>query len=438
MDATSGKVFASSPSDQLCYDARVIGPRLSDGNRRSSRVEDSDDNEDNANPICYVTRLSHLFPPDLPSPDTEELSTLKLRPEFVAAYAPQSVLNPNAFRLEMLHDDAAAAERSNQIVVTASQTLLTDTLPAFTARLDHLELCPLTSSALTDLLHTAGINIRYLGQLAQASRVQHVRQLLTVEMVARACKSLFRTYMCTMLQSSPSHTRSKVPVDAQDIYKEPVLRKPLLLPHLLQTAVIDFCNLVLGSASTSVSTSTSASAAKASSRSTEHFLAKLTATVATKFHFDLTAHALASLHKPQLCWALQHHLALELSPRRIETFHLPAPLTLSDFHSLVPVSSLCTNTLHTCDTFVASMDTQVNTGSPELALLALKFALSAQLASTPSTFFRRHLKRKPVPLPRGVSFAKRPPSASPVATMVAWRLRNSSPRPLKNSRRPMC
>lgn len=92
-------------------------------------------------------------------------------------------LNPDAY---FAHDEAGVAE------IRACAHYLQDTvIPRFLAELENLECTPLTGADLTAEMHKRGINMRYIGRLAQL-RFSHLRQLAVREMLARTIKVLIR------------------------------------------------------------------------------------------------------------------------------------------------------------------------------------------------------------------------------------------------------
>lgn len=50
-------------------------------------------------------------------------------------------------------------------------------IPDFVQRLDLLEILPVEGEGLTNEMHAVGINCRYLGRIAEATRLPHVRDL---------------------------------------------------------------------------------------------------------------------------------------------------------------------------------------------------------------------------------------------------------------------
>ncbi|KAJ3192337.1 hypothetical protein HK101_006708, partial [Irineochytrium annulatum] len=75
----------------------------------------------------------------------------------------------------------------------AARFLREQWVPALVRRLDGMEVRPVDSITVATELHRAGVNVRYLGLIAKLSTIPYIQELACVEMVARACKSIFRS-----------------------------------------------------------------------------------------------------------------------------------------------------------------------------------------------------------------------------------------------------
>lgn len=62
----------------------------------------------------------------------------------------------------------------------------------FVDELDNLDCHPLNGKLLTEEMHKRGINMRYLGRIAQSAKLSHIRELCVREMLARTIKVLIR------------------------------------------------------------------------------------------------------------------------------------------------------------------------------------------------------------------------------------------------------
>lgn len=54
------------------------------------------------------------------------------------------------------------------------------------------------------LFHQKGINLRYLGTVAQLSSLKYIKNLLSAEMVARCCKKIFMQIVAEELDKTTS------------------------------------------------------------------------------------------------------------------------------------------------------------------------------------------------------------------------------------------
>ena len=92
-------------------------------------------------------------------------------------------------------------------------------------------------------LHSHGINLRYLGRVAELTKQAYVRQLCAVEMVARTCKTLLaqnlRTLQRTVVSTESAASPSPLPASSTLLLQHSLLTR-------LQDGAVDFLNLVLG------------------------------------------------------------------------------------------------------------------------------------------------------------------------------------------------
>ena len=138
----------------------------------------------------YLVNLGRVLPPDLPREDSFDLLTHQLRPEFVRSC--KSVLSPDAFS-DVGDVDESVLEFLDTKVAKASQALQEDVIPQFVADLDSMRSLPCDGRSLVQQMHSAGINARYMGRMAELAEMPHVFDLLVVEMAARCSKHiLFR------------------------------------------------------------------------------------------------------------------------------------------------------------------------------------------------------------------------------------------------------
>ena len=114
--------------------------------------------------------------------DEEEAATLRFNTNVLMPYASST--------------DATIAADDEAVAKDAAAYLQTMVIPAFVADLRRGAMYPVDGTALTDMLHACGINLRYLGKIASlcASFEPHVSkyvaEILEVEMIARSLKHI--------------------------------------------------------------------------------------------------------------------------------------------------------------------------------------------------------------------------------------------------------
>src|SRR5688572_28335477 len=111
----------------------------------------------------YLINLSKTFPSDRNFPEN---SLQQFRPEFVKSY--KKPLSSDSFY--NVTEGAPDAETNNTEVKEAGQYLLNHIIPAFVKELDILDVLPYDSTTLTQEMHSRGINMRYLGKVAELTK----------------------------------------------------------------------------------------------------------------------------------------------------------------------------------------------------------------------------------------------------------------------------
>eukprot|EP01094_Clydonella_sp_ATCC50884_P028131 TRINITY_DN834_c1_g2_i1.p1 TRINITY_DN834_c1_g2~~TRINITY_DN834_c1_g2_i1.p1 ORF type:complete len:608 (-),score=212.39 TRINITY_DN834_c1_g2_i1:186-1817(-) len=187
----------------------------------------------------YLLDFARTFPCETPVSRSNGFNLFNLlRPEFVKRY--KTPLCPDSY-------SGFCAEHAHNLEVdNASQFLQWNTIPGFartlpllyeknTTQLQESGHTPFQSFRLTEILHTHGINVRYLGLVytflnkeKESISRNNCRALLLVEMIGRVLKNDLRTRMRQQMQS---------------------LRKPLEQPY--RRLVLNYLNLVFGSAPSS-------------------------------------------------------------------------------------------------------------------------------------------------------------------------------------------
>lgn len=117
--------------------------------------------------------------------------------------------NPDAFLTGVKHVDNPNApnslQRQKQLIKDAAEFLVLTQIPAFVNDYVEHTSAPIDGATLTQALHTRGINVRYLGkvaqQMAQNEKLEYLHTIVVMEMVMRATKHIYTTYVqnCEMM-----------------------------------------------------------------------------------------------------------------------------------------------------------------------------------------------------------------------------------------------
>ncbi|KAJ3051217.1 hypothetical protein HK097_007820 [Rhizophlyctis rosea] len=220
-------------------------------------------------------------------------STRRLRPEFLIAY--QTPISSDSLTI---HSGAGRKERevNDAECAKAGRFLRESWVPAFVKRLDEVEIRPVDSKALTGEMHRAGINIRYLGYIARLSTLPYIRDMASLEMVARTCKSMFRA----RLRGAILHFRS---VGATQIDEE------------MRGYAANLFSTVLGT----------------NEKSRKYFSEKIRVEVQRKFDYDLDYPHFAHIHRPALFLAMQYHCGVTFEDTTNYDFQAVNPIPRSRF-----------------------------------------------------------------------------------------------------------
>lgn len=107
--------------------------------------------------------------------------------------APEILINPNVLTDFKLAGDPEEIAADESLVKKAGTYLVDIVLPKFVQDLSSLEVSPMDGQTLTEALHAHGINMRYIGKVANmAKHLPHILDLCIVEMVVRAAKHVLK------------------------------------------------------------------------------------------------------------------------------------------------------------------------------------------------------------------------------------------------------
>ncbi|RCI02054.1 Intracellular distribution of mitochondria, partial [Rhizopus stolonifer] len=108
--------------------------------------------------------------------------------------------NPDVFTTAKL-PQTEQTKQEEETIREASKFLSNEVIPSLVLDFASYAISPLDGDALTRAMHRRGINMRYLGKLAELislskdKRIEHVRKLAIQEMIIRASKRLLRKYL---------------------------------------------------------------------------------------------------------------------------------------------------------------------------------------------------------------------------------------------------
>lgn len=140
--------------------------------------------EDTSEDHMYMIKLSDLLPIDIDVNQKDPDFSQRLRPEFFCDY--EKPLSADAF----INICQETSENDDLEVAEAGRYLKGPKIQEFLELLDSLSIMPIDSKSMTQAMHSHGINLRYLGIIAENTTLPHIRDIATVEIVARTAKHL--------------------------------------------------------------------------------------------------------------------------------------------------------------------------------------------------------------------------------------------------------
>ncbi|KAI8076797.1 clustered mitochondria-domain-containing protein [Halteromyces radiatus] len=115
----------------------------------------------------------------------------------------QLAFNPDVFTTAKQKEDDHIKEQE-KVIRDASKFLNDEIIPTLVLDFASYAISPLDGDALTKAMHRRGINMRYLGKLAnlvslsEDKRIHHIHSLAVQEMIVRVNKKLLRKYLATL------------------------------------------------------------------------------------------------------------------------------------------------------------------------------------------------------------------------------------------------
>jgi len=143
--------------------------------------------------VYYVLKTTEIFPADYAMQERKPYD-LYLRPEFMCSFEKALRTDVRKHRIRLLSQpiDSESAEDGKLEISEAKQYLQTVVIPRVVEQLDSLNVIPIDSETLTQTFHSEGLNMRYLGVVAEQSTLYHVKELCVIEMLARTFKNFMR------------------------------------------------------------------------------------------------------------------------------------------------------------------------------------------------------------------------------------------------------
>jgi hypothetical protein len=215
----------------------------------------------------YLFNFNNFLPPDLPRPDSNDINTRHLRPEYVESYA-QSSIDSQAVHSDngssIIHEryrtrtmsgagslesnsgkqSFLGGENSLQAWVRATSHLHAKVLPRIIQQLDTMSALPMDSFGLTEFLHSHGVNIRFLGDIYKRSCAPHVKDLVLCEAISRCTKSLLNQSLRNLARKGRAETI--IAEDRKRSQKEDFINHQSRILTSKTAAVVYFFNMVLG------------------------------------------------------------------------------------------------------------------------------------------------------------------------------------------------
>ncbi|CAJ0943056.1 unnamed protein product, partial [Mesorhabditis belari] len=103
--------------------------------------------------------------------------------------------NPDCFAPNVQHAPTEDLEKQRKILIDAGEFLLITQIPSFIDECMNHVVTPIDGECLCELMHSKGINVRYLGQLLKDKRVDknsYLRIIISSEIVLRSLKHIIR------------------------------------------------------------------------------------------------------------------------------------------------------------------------------------------------------------------------------------------------------
>ena len=122
-----------------------------------------------------------------------------------------------------------------------SQELVYTNIKTVVSLFENLEEIPLSSRQLKGVLHSHGVNMRYLGRVASQLAQHHIKSLCLTEMIARTAKNLYNEQISKQIRQL--HSNPPKSGQPSGTTSPPLTTVPT---HQVNIWTVDFLNLLLG------------------------------------------------------------------------------------------------------------------------------------------------------------------------------------------------
>lgn len=143
----------------------------------------------------YLQNLADVLPYNygleiLFSREDNHLPLRRFRPEFLRTL--ESSLNPDVFDNQYEQID----QQTDYLELAEAAKLLKDRcLQDLEQMFDGLDIIPIDSYTLRQAMHNAGVNLRYMGEIASQTQYPHIKQIILQDMIGRVLKKIFRQHL---------------------------------------------------------------------------------------------------------------------------------------------------------------------------------------------------------------------------------------------------
>jgi hypothetical protein len=136
--------------------------------------------------MFYLVKVGGIFPVQVDANKSYNYYSNRLRPELVTEHCPET-LSPGSFLTPINSDEQ---EKDDINCMKASKMLMNEVIPNLVNLLDKLTIVPVDSPTLSSVFHENGVNMRFLGRLANTCLLPHLKEIAVIEMIARTAKKV--------------------------------------------------------------------------------------------------------------------------------------------------------------------------------------------------------------------------------------------------------